>query len=216
MATYPGYFITLEGVDGGGKTTQIRRLAEWLRQQGREVVQTREPGGTRLGERMRDLVLKVGDVHPVPTAELALIFAARAQHVDEVLLPALKRGAVVLCDRFTDASEAYQGGGRGLPVATIHELHRLLCRDLQPNLTIILDIDVATGLTRAVSRLQQSASGESRFEEEGVAFLERVRAAYQAIARRDAQRCVLVDASGSLNEVETRLREIVAERLAGR
>ena len=213
MGSHPGYFITLEGVDGGGKTTQIQRLAAWLRGQGREVVLTREPGGTKLGERMRELVLKVGDIHPVPMAELALIFAARAQHVEEVLLPALGRGALILCDRYTDASEAYQGGGRGVAVPTIHELHRLLCRDLQPDLTLILDIDVRTGLERAVRRLTDTASAESRFEQEGIAFLERVRATYQSIARREPKRCLLVDASGSLDEVEARLRQAVAERL---
>lgn len=213
MPSYPGTFITLEGIDGSGKTTQIQRLAAWLRDQGREVVLTREPGGTKLGERMRELVLKVGDIHPVPMAELALIFAARAQHVEEVLLPALERGAVILCDRFTDASEAYQGGGRGVPVATIHAMHRLLCRDLQPDLTLILDIDVRTGLERAVRRLADAASAESRFEQEGVAFLERVRATYQAIARREPNRCILIDASGSLDEVEGRLHQRVAERL---
>lgn len=213
MRSYPGQFITLEGIDGGGKTTQIRRLAAWLRDQGREVALTREPGGTKLGERMRELVLKVGDIHPVPMAELALIFAARAQHVEEVLLPALQRGAVVLCDRYTDASEAYQGGGRGVPVETIHALHRLLCRDLQPDLTLILDIDVRTGLERAVRRLQHTASAESRFEQEGVAFLERVRAAYLEIARREPVRCAVIDASGSLDEVEARLREVVTDRL---
>jgi len=215
MRSYPGYFITLEGVDGGGKTTQIQRLAAWLRGQGRDVVLTREPGGTKLGERMRELVLKVSEIHPVPMAELALIFAARAQHVEEVLLPALERGAVILCDRYTDASEAYQGGGRGVSVETIHALHRLLCRDLQPDLTLILDIDVRTGLERAVRRLTDAASAESRFEQEGVAFLERVRATYQAIAQREPDRCLLIDAAGSLDEVEGRIRQVVAERLRG-
>lgn len=213
MGSYPGYFITLEGVDGGGKTTQIQRLAHWLRGQGRDVVLTREPGGTKLGERMRELVLKVGEIHPVPMAELALIFAARAQHVEEVLLPALGRGAVILCDRYSDASEAYQGGGRGVPVTTIRELHRLLCRDLQPDLTLILDLDVRTGLERAVRRFADAVSAESRFEQEGVAFLERVRATYQAIAQREPNRCLLIDATGSLDEVEARLRQVVAERL---
>ncbi len=174
---------------------------------------TREPGGTTLGERMRALVLQVGDIHPVPMAELALIFAARAQHVEEVLLPALQRGAVILCDRYTDASEAYQGGGRGVPVPIIHELHRLLCRDLQPDLTLILDIDVRTGLERAERRLTDTASAESRFEKEGIAFLERVRATYQAIARREPDRCALIDASGSVVDVEARLRQVVSERL---
>lgn len=211
--SFPGYFITMEGVDGGGKTTQIRLLAEWLRGEGREVVLTREPGGTPLGDHIRELILKVSTIAPVPAAELALIFAARAQHVEEVIVPALERGAVVLCDRFTDASEAYQGGGRGLPVATIHELHHLLCRDLQPDLTLILDIEVVTGLERAMRRLESAASAESRFEQEGVAFLQRVRAAYQQIAARQPQRCRLIDASGSLEEVAARLRAVVAERL---
>ena len=208
-----GHFISFEGVDGSGKSTQLIRLAERLRSAGRDVVTTREPGGTPLGDRIRQLVLESGEQAPTPHTEMALLFASRAQNLDALILPALLRGAVVLCDRFTDASEAYQGVARGLGRETILGMDALICRGHRPDLTLIFDIDAATSLHRARQRLAQHGSREGRFEQENAAFFDTVRQAYLAIAARDAQRCRLIAAEGSPEAVARAVWEAVSAYL---
>jgi len=195
-----GLFITVEGVEGGGKSTNLPFLQQLLEQAGHQVVVTREPGGTRLGEHIRNLLLdpdKQLDIHP--EAELLLMFAARAQHLHEVILPALKDGKTVLCDRFTDASFAYQGAGRGMPVGKIAALQSWLQGDLRPDLTLIFDIDVKAGMERAVKRGQPD-----RFEQEKLDFFQRIRDSYLLRAKtRDRYR--IIDASGDIASVEQQI-----------
>ena len=192
-------FITFEGGEGAGKSTQIARAADWLRARGVEVVLTREPGGTPRAERLRTILLE-RDAEPMPqSCELLLMFAARATHLDNLVRPAVTRGAWVLCDRFTDATYAYQGGGRGLPEAQIDALVAVVHADLWPDLTVLLDLPVATGLARASSR--NGADGPDRFESEQQAFFERVRAAYLERARAEPGRFRVLDASRSIDEV---------------
>ena len=199
-----GLFITLEGPEGAGKSTNREYLALQLRAAGLDVVLTREPGGTPLAERIREVLLAPSDEPMNADAELLLMFAARAQHIAQVIRPALQRGAVVLCDRFTDATYAYQGGGRGLPVERIATLERFVQGDLQPDLTLIFDLPIEVGLARA------SARGRlDRFEQEGRAFFEAVRSAYLARAATDGQRYRIVDASQSLAEVQLALDALV-------
>lgn len=209
----PGVFVSFEGVDGSGKTTQLELLAERLRAQGRDVVTTREPGGTALGQAVRSWVLEAQAEPLAPRAELALLFAARAQHLQQVIEPARARGAIVLCDRFTDATEAYQGAGRGLGAELVRELDRLICGGARPALTLILDLDPETALERAQTRLRRAASGENRFEAEGAAFLRRVAEAYRAIARREPERCALIAATGAIEAVRERVWRAASERL---
>jgi len=195
-----GTFITFEGLDGCGKSTQLERLAEVLRARGLAVVTTREPGGTPTGERIRQLLLDVRTAGLDPSTELALMFASRAQHLREVILPSLGAGQIVLCDRFTDSSEAYQGGGRKLGGTAILDLHRILCGALQPDLTILMDSDLASSLERARRRNRDrgpESLDESRFESENRSFFTRVRNAYLEIAKREPQRVALVDARGT-------------------
>ena len=194
-----GRFVTFEGGEGAGKSTQITRAAAWLRSRGIEVIVTREPGGTPRAERLRAMLLE-HDAEPMPQAcELLLMFAARVTHVDNLVRPAVARGAWVLCDRFTDATYAYQGGGRGLPKAQIDALVAVVHADLWPDLTVLLDLPVATGLARASSR--NGADGPDRFESEQQAFFERVRAAYLERARAEPGRFRVLDASRSIDEV---------------
>src|ERR1700733_1804760 len=180
-----GRFITFEGLDGCGKSTQLAKLAAVLRAQGLSVVLTREPGGTPTGETIRQLLLDTKTSSLAPLAELALMFAARAQHIAEVIQPALSEGQVVLCDRFTDSSEAYQGGGRKLGSEAVLELHRILGGGLQPDLTILMDSDVAASVDRGRRRNRshsaknrRATSDENRFEQEGRAFFGRGQSAY--------------------------------------
>jgi dTMP kinase len=199
-----GKFITIEGLDGCGKTTQLNRLAKALRARGFETVVTREPGGTTIGEKVRAVLLDSATSDLSPWGELALMFASRAQHIDELILPSLAAGKFVLCDRFTDSSEAYQGGGRKLGSEPVLQLHRILCHGIQPDLTILMDSEVSASVERARRRnLQRTArignSGskeqdENRFEQEGRAFFDRVHQKYLEIARREPQRVFLVDA----------------------
>jgi dTMP kinase len=210
-----GKFITIEGLDGCGKSTQLDRLAAALRKQGMDVVTTREPGGTAIGEKVRAILLdsRTGGVDP--GAELALMFAARAQHIAEVIRPALDAGKFVLCDRFTDSSEAYQGGGRKLGSEPVLALHRTLCGDLQPDLTILMDSDVAASVERARRRNQQKGVtlDENRFESESRGFFQRVRDAFLAIARREPQRVVVVNARRQPDPVSEEILATVRERL---
>jgi dTMP kinase len=192
-----GLFITLEGPEGAGKSTNREYLAARLREQGIDVVMTREPGGTPLAERIRELLLAPSDERMAVDTELLLMFAARAQHLAEVIRPALARGAVVLCDRFTDATYAYQGGGRGLPVERIAVLESFVQGELRPDLTLVFDLPVEVGLARAAARGRLD-----RFEQEGQAFFEAVRQAYLARARKHPQRYSLLDAAQPLDVVQ--------------
>lgn len=203
-----GRFITLEGGEGAGKSSQVARISRWLEQHGHAVVNTREPGGTPLSEILRDLVLHGGHREMSPMTELLLVFAARAQHVDQLIRPSLAAGQTVLCDRFTDASFAYQGGGRGLPVEDIEALEMLVQRDLRPDLTLLLDVPVETGLARARGR-----DSEDRFETESQRFLERVRQAYLERARHEPERFAVIDASASEDAVWNSIRIVLETRL---
>jgi len=215
-----GKFITFEGLDGSGKSTQIEKLAKKLRSEGMPVVVTREPGGTPTGERIRHLLLDTGTAKLSPLAELALMFASRAQHIQEIIEPALAQGRIVLCDRFTDSSEAYQGGGRKLGIEPVLSLHRSLCGNFQPDITILMDSDVTASVKRArrrniarVSGNNRSQGDENRFEQENRSFFTRVRNAYLAIADREPQRVVLVDARGTPQETHKHIMEIVRRKL---
>ena len=237
LTTRPaGTFITFEGLDGCGKTTQLEKLADALRRQGRHVVTTREPGGTPIGERIREVLLDSRTLGLSPRAELALMFASRAQQIEQVIAPALRAGAVVLCDRFTDSSEAYQGAGRGLGRGSVHALHQALCGGLQPDLTILLVSDVNASIERARRRNQLGAAAlkppsgksqkqapgkssakakkdEGRFEQETAQFFERVLAAYLQIAEREPQRVLKISASGTIAETHRQIAAAVATRL---
>ena len=217
MTPRHGKFITFEGLDGCGKSTQLARLAEKLTQQGFSVVETREPGGTGTGEKIRGLLLDTRTSGLAPMAELALMFASRAQHIQEVILPALSAGQIVLCDRFTDSSEAYQGGGRTLGSKPILELHRVLCGDLQPDLTILMDSDVAASVDRARRRnlaRSPNSSDEGRFEKENRAFFTRVHDAYLEIAQRDRERVVVVDARGTPDQTHAKILQTVLAKIS--
>ncbi|EKT4524333.1 dTMP kinase [Pseudomonas putida] len=192
-----GLFITLEGPEGAGKSTNREYLAERLREQGLDVVLTREPGGTPLAERIRELLLAPSVEAMAADTELLLVFAARAQHLAEVIRPALARGAVVLCDRFTDATYAYQGGGRGLSQERIATLETFVQGALRPDLTLVFDLPVEVGLARAAARGRLD-----RFEQEGQAFFEAVRQAYLQRAGREPQRYRLLDAAQPLEAVQ--------------
>jgi len=210
-----GKFITFEGLDGCGKSTQLERLATALRAQKFPVVVTREPGGTATGEKIRQLLLDTSTSALAPLAELALMFASRAQHIKEVIQPALAEGRIVLCDRFTDSTEAYQGGGRKLGSEAVLALHRILCGDLQPDLTILMDSEVAASVERARRRNRARISGtdENRFERENRAFFGRVRNAYLAIATREPHRVAVVDARGTPEATHDQIMNVVKRRL---
>jgi len=215
---HQGRFFTLEGLDGCGKSTQIEKLAGYLRAQGVKVVVTREPGGTALGEKIREVVLDTGTANLSAMTELALMFASRAQHIKEVIQPALADGKVVLCDRFTDSTEAYQGGGRKLGSQPVLDLHRILCGNLQPELTVLMDSDVAASVERARRRnklrdSKHSKNDENRFEQESRAFFERVRNAYLAIAEREPHRMIVVDARGPAEQTHMLITALVRRKL---
>jgi dTMP kinase len=196
-----GWLITLEGGEGAGKTSCLSFARELLEARGFEVAVTREPGGTPLGERVRDILLH-GKSEPIhDDTELLLMFAARSQHLHEVILPALTRGAVVLCDRFTDASYAYQGGGRGIPRERISVLEDWVQGPLRPDLTLLFDLPVEQGIARAGQR-----SEPDRFEQENTQFLQRVRDAYLDIARREPGRVRIIDAAQELAAVQQQVQ----------
>ncbi len=213
-----GRFITFEGLDGCGKSTHLEMLAGVLREQGLDVLTTREPGGTAMGEQVRGLLLDSRTHGLAPLAELALMFASRAQHIAEVILPAINRGTWVLCDRYTDSSEAYQGAGRQLGVEAVLTLHRVLCLGLEPDLTLLLDNEVAASLARARRRNQATGGDgdENRFEQENRAFYERVHQQFLAIAERESQRVVVIDARRSLEAVHNEVVAAVRQRLLAR
>lgn len=212
-----GKFITFEGLDGSGKSTQLEKLAVKLRDLGFSVLVTREPGGTPTGEKIRQLLLDTRTSGLAPMAELALMFAARAQHIREIILPGLNAGQIVLCDRFTDSSEAYQGGGRTLGSKPVLELHRIVGEHLQPDLTILMDSDVAASVDRARRRNRardnSGPSNENRFERENRAFFTRVRNTYLEIAKREPERVFMVDARGTPAHTHAKILEVVFRKL---
>ncbi|ROQ20017.1 dTMP kinase [Marinimicrobium koreense] len=200
----PGRFITVEGTEGVGKSTNLNFIQQWLEGQGHRVLVTREPGGTPLAEELRSLLLAPRDETVDPMAELLMVFAARAQHLEQVIKPALAAGTWVLCDRFTDSTYAYQGGGRGFDQSVIAQLETLVQGELRPDLTVILDIDVEKGLARASQR-----SVPDRFEGEAVAFFERVRAVYHELAARAPNRYAVVDAGQPLEQVQQAIKQVL-------
>ena len=208
MTERRGRFITFEGTDGSGKTTQMRLLAERLAASGREVVETQEPGGTEIGMQIRRILLDPGNNRLCPIAEMLLYFAARAQNFDERILPAWDRGSLVLSDRFTDSTLAYQGGGRGLGPATILQLHDIACHGLQPDLTLYIDIDAETSLDRV-----RADRKLDRIETETSEFHSRVREAYLKLAAANPRRIRIVDGRGSVSEVSSRVWDVVSREL---
>jgi len=212
-----GFFLTFEGLDGAGKTTQIRRLATWLEARGERPLVTRQPGGTKIGDRIRALLLDSKTEALAPLTELGLVFADRAQAIAEVIGPALESGQIVLCDRFTDSTEAYQGGGRELGSEIVLALHQTMCGALQPDLTILLLPDFEASLERGRRRLARNgAVDEGRFEREDNDFYHRVFDKYREIAGREPVRVVVIDGDQPIEEVHRRIVRLVEERLAGK
>jgi dTMP kinase len=212
-----GLFVTFEGLDGSGKSTQLRKLREWLEAGGIAVTATRQPGGTRVGDRIRALLLDSRTENLSAVAELGLMFSDRAQSIAEVIEPGLAAGHIVLCDRFTDSSEAYQGGGRQLGSQLVLALHATLCKGLQPDLTLLLLPDFDKSLARARRRNQRTTAAtgrdENRFEREEDAFYRRVFEKYQEIAAREPLRVTVIDGDGSIEEIHQRIVEVVKSRL---
>jgi dTMP kinase len=205
-----GLFITFEGMDGSGKTTQMHRLAVRLRGLGRTVLETAEPGGTPIGMKIRRILLDSANQELSPSAELLLYFASRAQNVDEWIAPALDRGEVVLADRFTDSSLVYQGCGRGLGAEAVVELDRIACRGLKPGLTILVDIDAETSLARARARNIAEPHCETRMDDQSIGFHRQVYLAYHALAAREPERVKLVDGRAGIDEIECEIWNIVS------
>jgi dTMP kinase len=212
-----GFFITLEGLDGSGKTTQIKRLAAWLTNRGQAPILTRQPGGTETGDRIRGVILDARSGPLAPMTEMALMFADRAQAIDEVIKPGLVAGKIVLCDRFTDSTEAYQGGGRQIGSDVVLDLHRLICGGLQPDLTLLLLPSFEASLKRARRRNDrmeaQTGKNEGRFEKEQDDFYQRVWQKYREIAARESDRVVLIEGDMTIEEVHEQIVEAVAARL---
>ena len=208
MQLNKGFFISLEGGEGAGKSTQNKRIIDWLAGQGLTVIEAREPGGTIVSEQIRQVLLDTRNAGLGATAELLLMFAARSQLVQEVILPALADGKVIVCDRFADASYAYQGGGRGLGAETVEVVEKLVLKDLRPDLTLLFDIPVEQGMKRVAGR------GEAdRFEVESIRFFERVRAAYLERAAASPQRFRIIDASQDEDRVWLQVKNILQEKL---
>ncbi|WP_235042063.1 dTMP kinase [Vreelandella profundi] len=213
--TKRGRFITLEGGEGVGKSTNVGFVAECLEAQGLEVVRTREPGGTERAEAIRALLLDPAPQEPLHVdAELLLMFAARAQHLAEKILPALARGAWVVCDRFTDATFAYQGGGRGIPVARIAVLEAFVQQGLAPDLTLLLDMPEAAAKQRLESRLRDRSEKRDRFEQEHANFFQAVRGAYLARAEQAPERFAVINAQHALEGVQAQIRQALMARVA--
>jgi dTMP kinase len=190
-----GIFITFEGPEGSGKSTQLRILSKRLRDLGRDPLETAEPGGTPIGMQIRRVLLDSRNRDLCPTAELLLMFASRAQNVDQCILPALSQGRIVLCDRFTDSTLVYQGVARGLGLELVYEVDRIACRGLVPDLTLMIDIDTETGLARANRRNQRAQDVETRMEEQTIGFHRQVREAYRQLASDESRRVKLIDGS---------------------
>lgn len=214
-----GLFITFEGTEGCGKTTQMEQLILRLEREGYHVTRTAEPGGTGIGRQVRRILLDSKNAGLDPTAELLLYFASRAQNVAEVIQPGLADGSVVVCDRFTDSTEVYQGAGRGLGRETVRTLHRIACGPLEPHLTIYLDIDLETGLDRAHARNRAAARegpDESRMDNQALEFHRKVRAAYLELAGRESGRFRVIDARGDVGEVAAAVWDAVHPELEAR
>lgn len=215
-----GLFITFEGTEGCGKTTQMEQLIARLEREGFHVTRTAEPGGTSIGRQVRRILLDSKNGGLDPTAELLLYFASRAQNVAEVIRPALEDGSVVVCDRFTDSTEVYQGAGRGLGSDTVRALHRIACGPLEPDVTIYLDIDLETGLDRAHARNRAAAASsgpdESRMDNQALEFHRKVRAAYLALAERERRRFRMIDAQGGIDDVAAAVWQAVHREVEAR
>lgn len=204
-----GIFITLEGIDGTGKSTHARSLASYLRKRGIPVVLSREPGGTKVGEQIRRLLLSPKISRMSSLTELALMYAAREQHLEEIIRPALARGRVVISDRYNDASFAYQGYGRMLGAQTVRAIDRIICGTTQPDLTLLLDLDPDIALQRARRRNTRQRIKHTRFENHGLKFQKRVRAGYLALARQQPRRIKLIQADRPVAEIEAEIRKII-------
>ncbi len=202
-----GVFISLEGIEGCGKSTQSKMLYEYLSQLGNCVILTREPGGTSIAEKIRDLLLDPKNDSMTDTAELFLYLASRAQHVEQVIVPALNEGKIVICERFNDATYAYQGFARGLDLNLLVDLTKIATSGLEPDLTLLLDLDVEEGLLRA----EKLKNHRDRLESESIDFHSKVRNGYLTIARNNPQRVKVIDANGTIDEVHLRIRNCVDE-----
>jgi len=216
------FFVTFEGIEGCGKTTQIRLLSAALTKAGHRVTLTREPGGCPIADKIRAILLDAENRALTPSAELLLYAAARAQHINEVITPALDRGDIVLCDRFTDATLAYQGYGRGLDRTTIEQLNAMAAAGCRPNLTLLLDCPVDTGLERAFARIEaaavtdNSSKREERFELESRQFHQRVRDGYLALAEEEPDRFIIIKADSEVEDIFAAISTAVTARLSGR
>lgn len=212
MSVRKGLFITLEGGEGAGKTTQINALSDYLHKQGYDVVITREPGGTPEAEKIRDLLVQREGGNWTPEAEVLLLFAARAMHLETLIRPALQQGKIVICDRFTDSTRAYQCYGHGLPLTVVEELDRIILDHFAPDITLILDLEPAEGLARSGRRLAEVGSLEDRFENLDISFHEKLRQGFLEIARQNPGRCIIIDASQPADKVgEDIIRQVMAK-----
>ena len=203
-----GLFITLEGIEGAGKSTVVDFIEDFLTKEGHDVIKTREPGGTVIGEQIREILLKNENYTLTYDTELLLVFSARAQHIQEVILPALSLGKIILCDRFTDASYAYQGGGRGIDASRINLLEKWVQGDLRPNLTLLFDLDVSIGMQRTKKR-----SDADRFEQEEINFFEKIRNTYLERAKNEPQRFRIINSALSLENVKEQIVSILKDFL---
>ena len=208
-----GTFITLEGGEGSGKTTQIKLLASFLENQGHQVIITREPGGTDEAEKIRNLLVHRDGGNWTPMAECLLLFAARNMHVENLIKPALAEGKIVISDRFTDSTRAYQSYGHGLEQDIVESMVQLSIGGFEPDLTFVFDLDVETGLKRAGKRLTDDNSGEDRFEQLALEFHERLYEGYMDIANRFPERCVVIDADRNIEQMASDIQKIVLERI---
>ena len=203
-----GLFITLEGIEGAGKSTAVDFIEDFLTKEGHDVIKTREPGGTVIGDQIREILLKNENYTLTYDTELLLVFSARAQHIQEVILPALSSGKIILCDRFTDASYAYQGGGRGIDASRINLLEKWVQGDLRPNLTLLFDLDVSIGMQRTKKR-----SDADRFEREEINFFEKIRNTYLERAKNEPQRFRIINSASSLESVKEQIITILKDFL---
>ena len=208
-----GLFLTFEGMDGSGKTTQMHRLAERLRSLGRTVLETVEPGGPPVAQKIRRILLDAANQELSPTCEILLYFASRAQNVDEWITPALARGEIVLSDRFTDSSLVYQGAGRGLGADAVIALDRIACRGLKPDLTILVDVDAEASLSRARARNIAEPHCETRMDDQSLEFHLKVHAAYHALAAAEPERVKVVDGRQPIDALEQDIWQIVSSRV---
>ena len=213
MQAVPGLFVTFEGMDGSGKSTQMKRLAERLRAEGFQVHETYEPGGTPIGNQIRRVLLDSANEELRPTTELLLYFACRAQNVEQSILPALRQGAIVLSDRFTDSTLAYQGVARGLGKQVVLDLDRISCQGLIPDLTVLIDIDLETSLERARARNRQLSDSQTRMDDQAVEFHRKVHEAYSALAAEHPDRFVVVDGRADVDGVAVDVWKAVRPRI---